>query len=57
MEILDIISYLLKQQEKKQKELTDYLGISKYNYTDKNSSYIRYAFRTASDFLPGYEAN
>ena len=46
MEILDKISYLLKQQGKKQKDLTDYLGISKYNYTDwkagRTNSYKKY---------------
>lgn len=46
MEILDKISYLLKEKNKKQKELTDYIGISKYNYTDwkagKSNSYMKY---------------
>lgn len=46
MEILDKISYLLKEKKRKQKELTDYIGISKYNYTDwkagKSNSYMKY---------------
>ena len=46
MEILDKISYLLKEKKKKQKELTDYIGISKNNFTDwksgRSNSYMKY---------------
>ena len=46
MEILDKISCLLKEKNKKQKELTDYIGISKNNYTDwksgRSNSYMKY---------------
>lgn len=46
MEILDKISCLLKEKKKKQKELTDYIGISKNNFTDwksgRSNSYMKY---------------
>lgn len=46
MEILEKISKLLKEQGKKQKDLTDFLGISKNAFTDWKSgrinSYMKY---------------
>ena len=46
MEILERITKILKEQHKKQKDLTDYLGISQNNYTDWKSgrlnSYKKY---------------
>lgn len=46
MEILDKISCLLKDKKRKQKELTDYIGISKTNFTDwrngRSNSYMKY---------------
>lgn len=54
MEILDKISYLLKEKKKKQKELTDYIGISKNNFTDwksgRSNSYMKYLPKIA-EFL------
>ena len=46
MDTLTLVLDLLKQQNKKQKELTDYLGISKNAFTNwksgNNTSYIKY---------------
>ena len=46
MELLEKISKLLKEQGKKQKDLTDFLGISKNAFTDWKSgrinSYMKY---------------
>lgn len=46
MKILDKVSHLLKQQGKKQKDLTDYLGISSNNFTDwkagRSNGYKKY---------------
>ena len=52
--VLDRISNLLKEQHKKQKDLTDYLGISKNIFTNWNSgaskSYLKYIDKIA-EFL------
>ena len=41
MSVLDKICELLKQQGKKQKDLTDYLGITKNSFTDWKSGRIK----------------
>ena len=41
MSVLDNVVFLLKQQNKKQKELTDYLGITKNAFTDWKSGRIK----------------
>ena len=52
--VLDRISKLLKEQHKKQKDLTDYLGISKNIFTNWNSgaskSFLKYIDKIA-EFL------
>lgn len=52
--VLDRISNLLKEQHKKQKDLTDYLGISKNIFTNWNSgaskSYLKYIDKIAEFF-------
>lgn len=41
MSTIDIITKLLKEQNKKQKDLTDYLGITKNAFTDWKSGRIK----------------
>lgn len=65
MRVLNKITELLKQQNKKQKDLTDYLGISKNVFTDwksgKNNSYLKHIgkiaeyFDVSVDYLLGKE--
>ena len=60
---LDKISELLKLQNKKQKNLTDYLGLTKNTYTNwksgNNESYLKYLpqiaefFNVSVDYLLG----
>ena len=54
METLAIICNLLKIKKLKQKDLTDYIGLSKNNFTDwksgKSNSYIKY-LPQISEFL------
>lgn len=51
---LSIISNLLKEQNKKQKDLTDYLGITKNSFTNwksgQNKSYKKYIPQIAEFF-------
>ncbi len=63
--ILNKISDLLKQQHKTQKDLTDYLGLTKNSYSNwkngNNNSYIKYLpsiaefLNVSVDFLIGKE--
>lgn len=59
MEILEKISKLLKEQGKKQKDLTDFLGISKNAFTDWKSgrinSYMKYLPQIAEFFGVGVD--
>ena len=65
MNTLDKINHLLKQQNKKQKDLTDFLSISKNVFTDwksgKNTSYLKHIRKIAKflnvsvDYLLGVE--
>lgn len=52
MSIITIICEELKKQGKSQKELTDFLGVSKNVFTewkaDRNKSYIKYIYQIAS---------
>lgn len=67
METLNKIMTLLKEQNKKQIELTDYLGISKNVFTSwksgKNTSYNKHIGKIAeflgvsTDYLLGYTDN
>lgn len=54
METLDKITHLLNVQGKKQKELTDYIGVSKGTFTDwksgKTVSYNKYLPKIAEFF-------
>ena len=54
MNTLEKISKLLEQQNKKQKDLTDFLGITKNSFSNwksgNNNSYIKYIGQIA-DFL------
>lgn len=54
MEVLDRIINLLKENNKKQSDLTDYLGISKNAFTNwkigDNSSYMKYLPKIAEFF-------
>jgi transcriptional regulator with XRE-family HTH domain len=54
METLSTICNLLKIKKLKQKDLTDYLGLSKYNFTDwkagRTNSYMKY-LPQISEFL------
>lgn len=61
--VLDRISNLLKEQGKKQKDLTDYLGVSKNIFTNwkagASKSYLKYIdkiaefFDVSADYLLG----
>lgn len=65
METLNKIIELLKQKNKTQKDLTDYLGLSKYIFSDwksaKSNSYLKYISKIAeflnvsADYLLGTE--
>lgn len=65
MRTIDKILFLLKDQNKKQKNLTDYLNISKGVFTDwksgKNNSYLKHIgkiaefFDVSVDYLLGTE--
>ena len=65
MEVLNRIIYLLKENKKKQMELTDYLGISKNAFTNwkigDNTSYMKHLpkiaefFNVSVDYLLGKE--
>ena len=65
MRTIDKILLLLKEQHKKQKDLTDYLNISKGVFTDwksgKNNSYLKHIgkiaeyFDVSVDYLLGKE--
>ncbi len=67
MDTLDKIINLLKQQGRTQKELTDYIGVSKGTFTDwksgKTVSYNRYLpkiaefFDVSVDYLVGKDEN
>ena len=67
MNTIDKISNLLKEQNKKQKDLTDYLGISQNAFTDWKSgrikSYVKHIpkiavfFGVTTDYLLGREDN
>ena len=67
MEVLHKIIQLLKENNKKQIELTDYLGISKNAFTNwkigDNSSYMKYLpkiaefFGVSVDYLLGNETS
>lgn len=67
LETLDKITHLLNVQGKKQKELTDYIGVSKGTFTDwksgKTVSYNRYLpkiaefFDVSVDYLVGKDEN
>ncbi len=65
LRILDKVSELLKQQNKKQIDLTNYLGVSKNVFTDwksgRNKSYRKYIpqiaefFNVSADYILGTE--
>ena len=65
MRTIDKILYLLDAQNKKQKDLTDFLNISKGVFTDwksgKNTSYLKHIgkiaefFNVSTDYLLGKE--
>lgn len=65
MEVLNNISILLKEQDKKQIELTDHLGLSKNVFTEwkagRANSYMKYLpqiadfFNVSVDYLLGRE--